>query len=185
MNGDRGALTEPLAPGGERLGVLGRFIVYGLMGLCIECCFTSVMDLATGEGDLRLKGYSYLWMHPIWGATLLLAEVLMGWLKRLRLRRFTRAFIAMAASFTIEYVTGALLVVAVGRCPWDYSASPWNVHGLIRLDYAPLWFLCGLTCEPLTRFVRRIRIFAWEPEALEAASGPNRSGEETLSRTSR
>ncbi|SEU26213.1 putative ABC transporter permease [Stigmatella erecta] len=159
------ASSEPLSPRGQRLGGLGRFIVYGLMGLCIECCFTSVVDLATGVGDLRLKGYSYLWMHPIWGATLLLAEALMGWLRRMRLSRSTRAFIAMAASFAIEYVTGALLVAAVGRSPWDYTGSPWSVHGLIRLDYAPLWFLCGLACEPLTRFVRQVRIFAWESEA--------------------
>ncbi|WP_232293327.1 putative ABC transporter permease [Stigmatella aurantiaca] len=161
---------EPLALGGKRLGVLGRFIVYGIMGLCIEFCFTSVMDLATGAGDLRLKGYSYLWMHPIWGGTLLMAEGLMMRFQRMRLSRFTRAFIAMAASFTIEYVTGALLVMAVGRCPWDYTASPWNVHGLIRLDYAPFWLMCGWACEPLTRFVRRIRIFAREAE-FETASG--------------
>jgi uncharacterized membrane protein len=160
---------EQPAPGGQPLGVLGRFIAYGLMGLCVECCFTSVMDLATGAGDLRLKGYSYLWMHPIWGATLLLAEVLMGLLQRMGLSRITRAFVAMAASFAIEYVTGALLVAAIGRCPWDYTDSPWSVHGLIRLDYAPLWFMCGWTCEPLTRFVRRVRIFAREPET---APGP-------------
>jgi uncharacterized membrane protein len=140
------------------------------MGLCIECCFTSAVDLATGAGDLRLKGYSYLWMHPIWGATLLLAEYLMGLLQRMWLSRLTRAFIAMAASFAIEYATGALLVAAVGRCPWDYTGSPWSVHGLIRLDYAPLWFLCGWTCEPVTQFVRRVRIFVPESEP-EATSG--------------
>jgi len=35
--------------GGERLGLLGRFIAYGLVGWCIECCFTSAMDLAPYE----------------------------------------------------------------------------------------------------------------------------------------
>ena len=42
MSGGRSAIT------GERLGLLGRFIVYGLVGWCVECCFTSVVDLATG-----------------------------------------------------------------------------------------------------------------------------------------
>jgi uncharacterized membrane protein len=164
MNGGSGTSTQHLAHGGHRLGVPWRFFVYGLMGLCVECCFTSVMDLASGAGDLRLKGYSYLWMHPIWGATLLLSEVLMGGLRRRGLNRVTRSLIAMAASFAIEYSAGTLLIAAVGRCPWDYSGSPWSVHGLIRLDYAPLWFMCGWTCEPITSFVRRIRVFSREFE---------------------
>jgi uncharacterized membrane protein len=164
MSGGRSAIT------GERLGLLGRFIVYGLVGWCIECCFTSVGDLATGAGDLRLKGYSYLWMHPIWGFGLLLCETAMVWMQRVRLSRVTRAFIAMAGCFAVEYLTGALLVAAIGRCPWDYTSSPWNVHGLIRLDYFPFWLLCGWISEPLASFVRRIRIFARESEP-EAAPG--------------
>ena len=34
-------------------------------------------------------------------------------------------------------------------CPWDYSKSPLNVNGLIRLDYAPLWFGAGLLFEKI------------------------------------
>jgi uncharacterized membrane protein len=144
--------------------LLGRFIAYGLVGWCIECCFTSVMDLASGAGDLRLKGYSYLWMHPVWGAGLLLGENLMRMMHRARLSRLTRAFVAMMLCFAVEYVAGALLVAAIGRCPWDYTASPFNVNGLIRLDYAPFWWLCGFIYEPLASFIRRIRIFAQESE---------------------
>jgi hypothetical protein len=166
MNGGQDAATEQWVPEGKQLGVAGRFLAYGLIGLGIECFFTSIADLATGAGGLQLKGYSYLWMHPIWALTLLLAEVLMTWLKRKGLSRVTRAFVAMAASFAIEYTAGALLVAIVGRCPWDYTGSPWSVHGLIRLDYAPLWFLCGWTCEPVTQFFRRIYIFSQEPEAV-------------------
>jgi uncharacterized membrane protein len=174
MDAIRVASTGQRVPEGQRLGKLGRLIAYGLLGWCIECCFSSVMDLATGVGDLRLKGYSYLWMHPIWGTTLLLAEAVMARLRRLGLSRFTRAFIVMAASFAIEYTSGALLVATIGRCPWDYTVSPWNVHGLIRLDYAPFWFLFGWACEPLIRFIRRVRIFSLDPEP-EEAPGPSPS----------
>jgi uncharacterized membrane protein len=170
MSGGRGVISGQGMSGGERLGLLGRFIAYGLVGWCIECCFTSVMDLASGAGDLRLKGYSYLWMHPIWGVGLLLGENLMVWMQRVRLSRVTRAFVAMAVCFTVEYVSGAVLVAAIGRCPWDYSVSPWNVNGLIRLDYAPFWLLCGWISEPLASFIRRIRIFACEAET-EATPG--------------
>ena len=33
------------------------------------------------------------------------------------------------------------------RCPWAYDRSGWNVGGVIRLDYAPAWFLVGLLFE--------------------------------------
>jgi uncharacterized membrane protein len=165
MSGGRGAITEQGGPSGQRLGLLGRFLIYGLVGWCIECCFTSVVDLATGAGDLRLMGYSYLWMHPIWGVGLLLGERLTRVLYRVRLSRATRALVGMAVCFAVEYVTGALLVALIGRCPWDYSASPWSVNGLIRLDYAPFWWLCGWVYEPLASFVLRVRIFASAPEA--------------------
>ena len=36
-------------------------------------------------------------------------------------------------------------------CPWDYSHVPLQYKGVIRLDYAPLWFLTGLFFEWLLR----------------------------------
>ena len=32
-------------------------------------------------------------------------------------------------------------------CPWDYSNSPFQYKGVIRLDYAPVWFLVGIIYE--------------------------------------
>ncbi|HYI00323.1 putative ABC transporter permease [Hyalangium sp.] len=179
MSGGRGGGSEQLGTGGQRLGLLGRFIVYGLVGWCIECCFTSVVDLATGAGDWRLKGYSYLWMHPIWGVGLLLGEHLAVALERARISRISRALVGMAVCFTVEYVAGALLVAAIGRCPWDYSASPWSVSGLIRLDYAPCWWLVSFLFEPLASLVRRIRIFARESEPGAMPSAASLYGEGT------
>jgi len=34
-------------------------------------------------------------------------------------------------------------------CPWDYSNTPLNYRGLIRPDYAPLWFGAGLFFEKI------------------------------------
>lgn len=36
-------------------------------------------------------------------------------------------------------------------CPWDYSHVPLQYKGVIRLDYAPLWFFTGLFFEWLLR----------------------------------
>jgi uncharacterized membrane protein len=170
MSGGRGAGAGQMAPAAQRLGLLGRFFIYGLVGWCIECFFTSVVDLATGAGDLRLMGYSYLWMHPIWGVGLLLGERLIMALHSARVSWLARTFVGMALCFAVEYSAGALLVLLIGRCPWDYSASPWSVNGLIRLDYAPFWWLCAWGYEHLASFVRRVRIFAREAEP-EAAPG--------------
>ena len=37
----------------------------------------------------------------------------------------------------------------LNMCPWDYTASKLNVSGLIRLDYAPAWFVTGLLMEKI------------------------------------
>ena len=165
MSGGRGQVVA----GGQQLSLFARFVIYGLVGWCIECLFTSVMDLASGAGDLRLMGYSYLWMHPIWGLGLLLGERLMGVLGRVGFNRVTRAFIGMSVCFAVEYTMGAVLVALIGRCPWDYSAAPLNLHGLVRLDYAPFWLACAFAVEPLFSLVRRVRLGEGEPVAQEDA----------------
>jgi uncharacterized membrane protein len=162
MSGGRG--EGQAVSGGQQLSLFARFVVYGLVGWCIECIFTSVVDLASGSGDLRLMGYSYLWMHPIWGTGLLLGERLVGVLQRAGLNRVTRSFIGMGVCFAVEYTMGAALVALIGRCPWDYSAAALSVDGLIRLDYAPFWWLCAWVAEPLFNLVRRVRLGAGEPE---------------------
>lgn len=48
--------------------------------------------------------------------------------------------------FAGEFLSGIALK-KLGICPWDYSSSPFNVLGVIRLDYAPLWFGLGLFYE--------------------------------------
>ena len=34
-------------------------------------------------------------------------------------------------------------------CPWDYSNTPYHYKGVIRLDYAPVWFFTGLFYEKI------------------------------------
>ena len=52
--------------------------------------------------------------------------------------------------FTTEYITGIWLTRR-NLCPWNYSHARWNVHGVIRLDYAPGWFLLGLLYENMLK----------------------------------
>ena len=36
-----------------------------------------------------------------------------------------------------------------GLCPWDYGKSRFHIYRIIRLDYAPWWFLAGLFFEKI------------------------------------
>jgi len=40
-----------------------------------------------------------------------------------------------------------VLRLALGEAPWDYSHARWNLHGLVRAEYVPLWALAGLGLE--------------------------------------
>lgn len=61
---------------------------------------------------------------------------------------FFRGLVYTICIFTAEYLTGSLLR-RKDACPWNYEHCHMHVHGLIRLDYAPLWFFTGLLFERL------------------------------------
>lgn len=121
-----------------------HFIIYGLIGWLLEIIWTGLGSLLTG--DARLTAKTYLWMFPIYGLLILfepLHEVI-------RYRTFwIRGTVWMVLFFALEYFTGSILRNLIGTVPWDYTSSFFNIHGLIRLDYAPLWFAAGLLFEKI------------------------------------
>ncbi|HZS41492.1 MAG TPA: hypothetical protein VFF06_31900 [Polyangia bacterium] len=141
--------------------MLRQFIAYGLLGWCAEVVWTALYDLWTGtrraEGDrigrvpmtraerLRLSGRTYLWMFPIYGSA---AFVFNPAHDALRAQAWPlRGLVYMTGIFVVEAIAGLLLKAVTGRCPWDYSYARFNVAGVIRLDYAPVWFAFGLLLE--------------------------------------
>src|SRR6218665_2165797 len=93
-------------------------------------------------------------MHPIYGATALGMEFLHD-----RLRFLPRPLPALAYAaviFGAEFAAGWMLRKVLGRCPWDYEKRGWNVNGLIRLDYAPFWYVAGLLFEPAREALLRV-----------------------------
>ncbi len=88
-------------------------------------------------------------MFPLYGSMVFLYEPLHDavrpWAWPIRALAYAVAFLA------VEYAAGWLLRRLTGTCPWDYSTRRsvphWQVHGLIRLDYAPAWALLGLALE--------------------------------------
>lgn len=119
----------------------------------LEVCFTG-LGAALFQHDRSATGKTYLWMHPIYGATALGLERLherLGFLPRP-----WRALAYMGVIFGAEYATGWLLRRGLGRCPWDYEDRGWSVRGLIRLDYAPAWYGTALLFEPLREALLRL-----------------------------
>lgn len=120
-----------------------RFIIYGLLGWCLEIVWTGLGSALRAE--TQLKGFSYLWMFPIYGLAAFFEPI------HDRIRRLFwvyRGGIWLLLIYVVEYTSGWLLRLLTGSCPWDYRGSTrLEVGGLIRLDYAPAWFAAGLLFE--------------------------------------
>lgn len=129
--------------------MIKRFFLYGLIGWCLEIIWTGLDSLI--NGDLRLVGFTNLWMFFIYGSAVFLEPVhdfIAGW--RWPLRGFVWLFIIWG----IEYISGLLLVTILGVYPWRYT-GPLAVDGLITLEFAPVWFTAGLLFERLHRLLDR------------------------------
>ena len=140
-----------------------RFVLYGLLGWCAEIVWTAAYDALAGDRPavgsdgrvtrvpldraerLRLVGHTYLWMFPIYGLAALLFEPAHDAVRALPW--VVRGAIYTVGIFAVEYVAGWALRRATGRCPWDYSYARFSVHGYIRLDYTPVWFVFGMILE--------------------------------------
>jgi uncharacterized membrane protein len=118
-----------------------KFMICGLTGWCLEIFWTGLNSFR--HRQMKLMGRSSIWMFPIYGLASLLSP-----LSRLLKNRSTwlRGTVYTCAIFLTEYISGSLLKKH-DMCPWDYSHARFNLKGVIRLDYAPVWFLTGLLYE--------------------------------------
>lgn len=120
-----------------------NFLICGTVGWCLEVFWTGMHAL--GKKDFRMMGQSSLWMFPIYGLAACIGPI-SRYLKDCS--AVLRGFIYMTGIFATELGSGALLK-HFHVCPWDYSKARFNYKGLIRLDYAPVWFFTGLFFEKI------------------------------------
>ena len=145
----------------DSLKEMGRnFCKCGMTGWCLEVVFTSMESMMLQ--DWRLMGKTSLLMFPIYGLGALLSPIGEGIDRWLAVeggslpslsagdRIVRHGVLYMVLIFTAEYFSGAWLR-ARGICPWDYTGRHSNINGLIRLDFAPLWFFTGLLFEGTTK----------------------------------
>lgn len=141
-----------------------NFLKCGITGWCLEILFTSAESIMLH--DWRLVGKTSLLMFPIYGLAAFLP-----WIGRMVDRWLDKDFwpsedihgadlilrhgiLYMVLIFIGEYFFG-LVLRRLGICPWDYTGRPTNIRGLIRLDFAPLWFCAGLIFERITKNHRK------------------------------
>lgn len=128
------------------ISMKNNFILCGFAGWCLEIIWTGICSLV--KKDYKLTCNTSFWMFPIYGLGSFIGIV------STHIRRIPvliRGLIYASAIYITEYVTGSLLKKH-NVCPWDYSNAKLNYKGLIRLDFAPLWFIVGLLFEKITNF---------------------------------
>lgn len=94
--------------------------------------------------DPHAMAYTFLWMIPV-AVLLIFIEPLSIWVDPWPL--WARGFVYLGAFWVGEYVAGAIIKKICGVCPWDYSYSRFSLHGHIRFDMGPLWYLYTLLLD--------------------------------------
>ncbi len=126
-----------------------KFLVFGVAGTFAELLVTAIKRSIESR-RLELTGEASLVLFPFFGLAGFLfpmVAVHMG-----NVPWYGRGAIYMAIFYVVQLLAGSLLK-KIGLCPWSYS-SRWSAFGLIRLEDAPMWFLCGLATEWLYPFIK-------------------------------
>ena len=94
----------------------------------------------------KLLGYTSLWMFPLYGCVLFLEPLY----RLIGVQPFLiRGLAYMICIFAFEFLMGWFLRDILKSCPWNYDGKRTSLYGLIRLSYAPAWFIAGLAFEYL------------------------------------
>jgi Putative ABC-transporter type IV len=121
-------------------------VIYGLLGICAEVIVSAILHKWEGkERNWSLRGQSYLWSFPLYGLIAPLFEPLHNYLRPWHW--LLRGTIYVFCFWIVEYSAGWILRRALGSCPWNYGDCRYHLHGLIRWDFFPLWFVFGMFLE--------------------------------------
>ena len=115
-----------------------NFVKCGILGWCIEIIWTAFHGIKSKNN--KFIGYTSIIMFPIYG----LASVI----KKMKMPTILRGIVYSIGIFMVELITGSILK-KTNNCPWDYSNKKYNINGVIRIDYAPLWCIVGVIFEKM------------------------------------
>ena len=121
--------------------IIKRFLLYGIVGWSIEIIWTGLFSLISG--NFTLQAYTSLWMFFIYGCAIFLEplhDIIRDW------NVILRGIIWVVIIWGVEYTTGKILLGILDVYPWQYFGK-FAVEGIVKLDYAPAWFVAGLLFE--------------------------------------
>lgn len=124
------------------LDLLKSAFAFGLAGMVVEVFFTGIASLVNRNWNATCQ--TYLWMLPCYGIAGVAFDHLNDWLQW---PFWAMGFVLTPLIYAIEFGYGWLLLKTIGRCPWDYGRGKYTIMGLIRLDFAPFWYLLAC-CVP-------------------------------------
>jgi len=127
------------------------------LGITTEVFFTALTALFTNEPVCgkplwALTGFTYVWMAFIYGTIPLIGIFLHHHVAHFPLWRRLLTFLLLL--YTIEFVSGFLLEIFTGSCPWKYTSGI-HILGYVRLDYLPAWAFFVWIVEQLFLYVNR------------------------------
>lgn len=124
--------------------------LFAFLGLGLEVAFTAALD-SWKKRDRFLMGYSSIWYLPLYAGIPWLLARIGPWIFALAWP--LRGLIYIVLCFALEFAGMLALRLLLGASPSEesYHKARWNVLGLIRLDFAPVWFAAGLLFEMVFR----------------------------------
>lgn len=130
------------------------FAIFGCLGITSEIFFTAICNFIKLSPDsiglaLKLEGNSYIWMFFIYGLAAIIFPILFNRIKKYHI--IFRLLLYTVIIFSIEFITGWILDITTGQCPWEYH-SPLAVCGYINLYYTPFWAGFGFLLEKVYLF---------------------------------
>lgn len=123
-----------------------KFLMFGLVGLLVECWFTGVKSWFRGDGHGTCQ--SWLSMVPVYGSAGLLLEGLRAWMSSPSWAVFP---VYVLTIYLCEFGWGLAYAAWFGRCPWRYQEDRWTVMGLVNLRYWPYWAGLAILFDPISR----------------------------------
>lgn len=132
--------------------MIKRYLLYGIIGWSMEIVWTGLFSLISG--DIALEAYTSLWMFFIYGSAVFLEplhDIIRDW------NVILRGIIWVVIIWGIEYTTGKILLGVLQVYPWQYFGK-FAVEGIVRLDYAPAWFVAGLLFERMHATLDKLKI---------------------------
>lgn len=153
--------------------MLALCVVFGFMGLGMECFFTAIWDAVNpgnkNDRKKHLHGYSSIWYLPLY----ILPPLLLSyswwplnkgeplWIKLFAMSWTSRGLIYTISIYALELLWMRVLRYFLGSSPseQEYRASKRSFWGLIRWDFFPFWFSAGLFLEGIFRLFRGLPPF--------------------------